>query len=364
MGSGNGASSSDADLYSRLTNKDEPSRRAPIRASEGRTRSLAGGLLELDEPSTDGASPSSVPPAPFTAILSEIENAKCAVAVAYKKVMLGTQAILHPELAELGIGPPEIDKVLDTVKAVEATVCGTSGGSPTFYMRDLPPADEPVLQKADSRLVSYVSNGVRYLLPGKICGNVGFGVAISCDDHRAIRLSDSGRMSYPFMMSLGVTPFIAMPPDGMLAAARENEQRYHDRAGHGFNLPTFVRAYTDFLAFAVQTTPAALGALLLYDRYPRAAEELLIEHDKLTAKISSAAIYFVGFESTGTRPNAAQRRSLRDSVVSQSCGLGMIEAIVDWRNQCCRTSVLDEFAESYRDLRVDKIADVLARRKP
>jgi hypothetical protein len=155
-----------------------------------------------------------------------------------------------------------------------------------------------------------------------------------------------------------------MPPDGMLAAARENEQRYHDKAGHGFNLPTFVRAYTDFLAFALQATPAALGALLLCEKNPRAAEELLIEHDKLTARISSAAIYFVGYESTGHRPNAARRRSLRDSMVSQSCGLSMIEAVVDWRSQCCRSSVLGEFADSYRDLRVEKTADVLARRKP
>ena len=318
--------------------------------------------MELDEPSIDGLTPSSVPAAPFTEVLSEIENARFAVAVAFKKVMLGTQAILQPELAELGIGPPEIDNVLETAKAVEAKVCGTSGRNSTFYMRDLPPADEPVRLEAESRLVSYISKGVRYLLPGKTSGNVGFGVAVLGDDPRAIQVSESGRMSYPFMMSLGVTPFIAMPPDGMLAAARENEQRYHDKAGHGFNLPTFVRAYTDFLAFALQTTPAALGALLLYERHPRAAEELLIEHDKLTAKISSAANYFVGYESTGTRPNAAQRRSLRDSVISQSCGLSMIEAVVDWRNQCCKSSVLGEFAESYRELRVDKTGDVLARR--
>jgi hypothetical protein len=153
-----------------------------------------------------------------------------------------------------------------------------------------------------------------------------------------------------------------MPPDGMLAAARANEQRYHDKAGHGFNLPTFVRAYADFLAFAVQTTPAALGALLLCEKHPLAAEELLFEHDNLTAKISSAANYFVGFESTGTRPNAAQRRSLRDSTISQSCGMSMIEAVVDWMNQCCKSSILGEFADSYRDLHVDKIAGVLARR--
>lgn len=364
MSAGNDTRSSDENLYSRLANRDETSRRAPVRDSERRTRSAVGSIMELDEPSVDGVSPSSVPAAPFSEVLAEIENARTAVAVAFKKVMLGTKAILQPELAELGIGPPEIDDVLETVKAVEAKATGTSGQSSTFYMRDLPPAEEPVGLEAESRLVSYVSKGIRYLLPGKASGNVGFGVAISCDDHRAIRLGESGRMSYPFMMSLGVTPFIAMPPDGMAAAACENERRYHDKAGHGFNLPTFVRAYSDFLAFAVQATPAALGALLLCERHPREAEELLAEHDKLTARISSAAIYFVGFESTGNRPNAAQRRSLRDSAVSQSCGLGVIEAVVDWRNQCCRSSFLGEFADSYRDLRVDKIADVLARREP
>jgi hypothetical protein len=364
MSAGNGTSSSDENLYSRLTDKDGPARQIPVRGSERHTRPLVGNIMELDEPSVDRVAPGSVPAAPFTEVLAEIENARFAVAVAFKKVMLGTNAILHPELAELGIGPPEIDDVLETAKAVEAKVCGASGRNSTFYMRDLPPADEPVRLEADSRLVSYVSKGVRYLLPGKTSGNVGFGVAISCDDHRAIRLGESGRMSYPFMMSLGVTPFIAMPPDGMRAAARENEQRYHDKGGHGFNLPTFVRAYADFLAFAVQATPAAVGALLLCERHPRAAEELLIEHDKLTARISSAANYFVGYESTGARPTAAQRRSLRDSAISQSCGMGMIEAVVDWRSRCCKSPVLGEFAESYRDLRVDKIAEVLARRRP
>lgn len=319
--------------------------------------------MELDEPGVDGAAPGGVRAAPFTEVLSEIENARTAVAVAFKKVMLGTKAILQPELAELGIGPPEIDNVLATAKAVESKVRGASGHA-TFYMRDLPPTDAPVRFEDESRLVSYVSEGVRYLLPGRSSGNVGFGVAISCEDRRAIRLAESGRMSFPAMMSLGVTPFIAMPPAGMLAAARANEQRYRDRAGHGFNLPTFVRAYADFLAFAVQTVPAALGALLLCETHPRAAEELMLEHDKLTGRISSAANYFVGYESTGTRPNAAQRRSLRDSAISQACGLGMIEAVFDWRKQCCKSPVLAEFAESYRDLRVEKIADVRARREP
>jgi hypothetical protein len=361
MDSGNGASSSDANLYARLSNRDEPSRRTPLRASESRTRSLIGDLLELDEPSVESATPSSVPPAPFTEVLSEIENARTAVAVAFKKVMLGTKAILNPELAELGIGPPEIDGVLEAAKAVEANVRGVAGHT-TFYMRDLPLVDGPVRQPVESRLVSYGYKGVRYLFPGSICGNVGFGVAVSNDDLRELRIDGSGRITYPFMASIRVTPFIAMPPDGMLAAARSNEQRYLDRAGHGFNLPTFVRAYTDFLAFAVQTSPAALGALLLSGRHPRAAEELLNEHDKLTARISSPANYFLGYESTSTRPTASQRRSLRDSAVSQSCGLDMIQALSDWRNLCCKTPILREFAESFRDLRVEKVADVLARR--
>ena len=46
--------------------------------------------MELDEPGVDCAAPGGVPAAPFTEVLSEIENARTAVAVAFKKVMLGT----------------------------------------------------------------------------------------------------------------------------------------------------------------------------------------------------------------------------------------------------------------------------------
>jgi hypothetical protein len=279
MGSDNGISSSDENLYSRLGKTDETPRRTSLRTSERRARSSSRSLLQLDEPSCHGITPASVSATPFTEILAEIETARFAVAGAIKKVMVGTQAILHPECTEPGAGPPEIDGILESVRALELKMCATSNGDSVFYMRDPPSADEPIRQPAEARLLSFVSKDVLYLFPWKTGGSVGFGIAVSRDDLRAIQIGDTGRMSYPFMMSLGVTPFLAMPPDGMLAAARENEQRYRDRAGHGFHLPTFVEAYVDFLAFVVQETPAALGALLLCERHPRAAEELVIEHD-------------------------------------------------------------------------------------
>jgi hypothetical protein len=42
----------------------------------------------------------------------------------------------------------------------------------------------------------------------------------------------------------------------------------------------------------------------------------------------------------------------------------LIDALVGWKNQCCRSSVHGEFADSYRDLHIDKIADVLVRQRP
>jgi len=364
MSSDNDNRSSDENLYSRLRTRDDSTRRNSLREPDRRARSSSRNLVRLNEAGNDRITRTCIPTAPFTEILAEIETARFAITVAFKKVLLGTQAILQPECAEPGAGPPEVDYLLESVRLLASKMHGNAGGKTGFYMRDPPPADQPLRQSAASRLASYTSHGARYLFPGKSSGSVGFGVAIACDDRGAIQIDNIGRATYPFMMSIGVAPFIAMPPDGMLAAARENEQRYRDRAGHGFHLPTYVEAYADFLAFAVQETPAALGALLLHEKHPEAAQELLDEHDKLTAKISSTALYFLGYEETGLRPGAPARRSLRDSEVARSCGMSLVDALVDWMNQCCRSAILGAFADSYRDLRIDKVADVHVRQIP
>jgi hypothetical protein len=269
---------------------------------------------------------------------------------------------VNPKLGEPGTGPPEIDGILEQLRAMEAKMRGGAGGNAAFFMRDPPAADRLIRLPAESRLVSYVSRGVRYLLTGRRARGVGFGVAVSCADLSAVRLGDDGRLSCPLGISIGVTPFIAMPPEGMLAAKAENERRYRDKAGHGFHLPTFVEAYTDLLAFTVQATPVALGALLLCEPHPRAAEELMAEHGKIAGAITSAALYFLGYEQVSQQPDGPpRRRFLRDSQVSQACGMRLVEALHEWPRLCCKSPILAAFAQSYAGLCLDKIPDVLAR---
>jgi len=294
----------------------------------------------------------------FSRILSEIESSRFAVARAFKTVMLGAQAVLRPELVEPGAGPEGVNRLLDAVRDLEIDVRAASTGGAGFFLNALPRCDATDPRRPLARDPSIADHRVKYLPSNEAPGEPCLGVALDDDDLRALEPDAFGRVSLPVGKVVGVTPFLLMPSRGMAEAARRDEARYADHAGLGYNVPTFVRLYADFVAFALQEHPAILASILLARAHPGEAAKLRAFHAQLTDEVSAAVLYFLGYEDTEAPPAVAVGRRARDAEVLCRCGLRLFDALVGWHAHCCRTMLIGEFVESFRELCIEKVGDL------
>jgi hypothetical protein len=296
----------------------------------------------------------------FASILGEIEFARLPMLQAYKKVMLGTKAILEPRQVSLGAGPREVDALLDRIQAHESRLKRTARPRQEFFLRDIPAFDAD-RGGASASLPSFTTEGIKYLFARRNTRRVGLGVAVRYEDFAALTIDEQGRVSYPAGRQLGARPFVVLPPDGMIQAARANEARLVDHGGYGHHLPVYVKLYSDLIAFVLQPHPALLGAHLLYRNYPREAEQLLDEHARLTSEITSRALYFLGYEPPQTAAELrGQKRRDRDNAVLQGSGLRLFQALEEWPTHCCKSLFLEEFAQSYRRISIAPVNDLTA----
>jgi hypothetical protein len=353
-----GASSSDEDLLDRLARTGVVTPDNGIPDIEGQRRFTGTYSFRPSAPPATRRRDSAA--AAFSEILAEIENARFAVTRAFKTVMLGAQAAIRPELVEPGAGPIGVRQLLGAVRDLERDVHSASPYGAGIFLHALPRNDDTEPRLAIARNPSIADRRTKLLPAAETAGAPCLCVALGYDDYRALEMDAFGRIELSPGKVIGVTPYLLMPPRGMAEAARQNETRYTDRAGLGHHVPTFVRLYAALVAFALQDHPALLAAALLARRHPQDAAQLVALHAKLVEEVSAAVLYFLGYEDSKARASSAVGRRARDTEILCDCGLRLFDALVDWRNQCCRSMIAAELVESYCALRIEKVGDLTA----
>ena len=108
----------------------------------------------------------------FASILGEIEFARLPMLQDYKKVMLGTRAILDPRQVSLGAGPQDVDSLLDRIRAHETRLKRTARPRQEFFLRDVPEFDADQGGSGAS-LPSFTAEGIKYLFARRNARRVG-----------------------------------------------------------------------------------------------------------------------------------------------------------------------------------------------
>ncbi len=285
-------------------------------------------------------------------IIGELNRSKQSLLEAYLNVMLGIRELSGATTAERRVARmrnPDIDAAYDDILSLE----GALSESEYFFRSRLPnvAATEP----EGAALPSYSAAGVKYLLDKDRPGTVGFGLEIPLDEFQRMTVDERiGRFNYESSLKrIHIKPFFYTPPDQMLIEADKNLETYQDTHGRGYYVPTFVRLYTEFVAFALQDHPLVVGAHVLTRHKSAEAAFLKAGQANVVEAINAHILQQLGYVPTEGR--AVENRS---SIPPAAMGFEHIDSLINWRDFFCKRLFLVEFAASYKAIAVDKIVDM------
>jgi hypothetical protein len=276
--------------------------------------------------------------------LHEIECARDAIRRGYLRVMLGKMRTALDEAAPL---PPDVQETIALIDALERKMRSTR----TFILNRLPNFRSAASGPGGSGLHSYEVGGMKYLFSRERSQDACFVIAVPLEEYLSLEIEESGRVKDADAVVLHARPFIHFPPRRIREMRRLNAELFADSAGLGDLLPSFLVLYTEFVAFAVEEHPAILGAHLLSKRFPGPARDLLEEHSKRTMSITRKLLEDLGY------------RSLADEGADGEAGFAvsgmtLFHVLKQWETHCCKSLLLNDFADRYSRTQVKKVGDV------
>jgi hypothetical protein len=267
--------------------------------------------------------------------LYEIDGFRDAIRRAYLQVMLGNMRAA-PDDAPL---PPEVRDTVARVEALERRMRSAGG----LVISRIHRGEGPTPRH------SFEAGGVKYLFAREKADDPCFVVAVPLQEFLAFEVDDDGRIRDPERIELHARPFLHLPARKARELRRVNAALFEDGAGHGDLLPSFLPLYTEFVAFAIEEQPAVLGAHLLAKRHPKAARALLEDHAAKVMGITRRMLDALGYRRTvGDEPPAGLAMS----------GMTLLQVLRRWDNHCCKSLLLNDFAEHFARLHVRKVEDL------
>jgi hypothetical protein len=267
--------------------------------------------------------------------LHEIDYCRDAIRRAYVRVMLGKMRTTHDDDAPL---PPDVSETVACVEALERKLRAGRG----LVISRLP-------REATAPLHSYEVGGVKFLFARDKIDDPCFVVTMPLDEYLAFEIDDTGRIRDAERLTLHARPFLHLPARKARELRRINSALFEDTAGHGDLLPSFLPLFTEFVAFAIEEQPAVLAAHLLAKRFPAHGRGLLAEHGARVMGIARRLLESLGY-----------RRALGDEPEEgfSATGMTLLHVIRNWDVHCCKSLFLNDFAESFLRVRVEKVGEV------
>jgi len=276
--------------------------------------------------------------------LHEIEYCRDAIRGAYIRVMLGQMRTSLDDAAPL---PPDVQETVDLIDSLERKM----RSSRTFVLNRLPNYKSGTRGLGDTAPHSYEVGGVKYLFSRDKAEEACFVIAVPLDEYLSFEVDDTGRILDPGRAALHARPFIHLPPRRLREMRRLNAVMFEDKAGLGDLLPSFLALYTEFVAFAIEDQPAILGAHLLSRRFPGPARDLLADHSRKTMSITRRLLDHLGYKSLAEDDADAQAGFA-------VTGMTLFHVLKRWEEHCCKSLFLNDFAEDFCRMRVEKAGDI------